>query len=90
MTTLAPEDPQRRQEEQAANLLKDLFGSKIDALVRGGVKVSVITKPETVIQDIVDRLGVTKSPGQTSSGPATPAAASSASSASNAARFLVP
>lgn len=62
MTTLAPEDPQRRQEEQAANLLKDLFGSKIDALVRGGVKVSVITKPETVIQDIVDRLGVTKSP----------------------------
>ncbi len=28
MTTLAPEDPQRRQEEQAANLLKDLFAAR--------------------------------------------------------------
>lgn len=62
MTTLAPEDPQRRQEEQAAKVLKDLFGNKLDALVRRGVKISVITKPETVIQDIVDRLGVAKSP----------------------------
>ncbi len=57
--------------------------------MRGGVKVSVITKPETVIQDIVDRLGVTKSPWADIVGPCYTSGSLQRELASNAVRFLV-